>query len=113
MGEAKVEALLRSRMTRPALIGADAALAGLPLWRAVAGRDAIARSLCFKDFAAAFAFMTAVAGKAEELDHHPEWSNVYRRVEIVLTTHDAAQGQGGVTALDIELARFIDEAAAL
>lgn len=98
-------------MPRPALIGADAALAVLPLWSAVPDRDAIARSLRFKDFAAAFAFMTAAAGKAEELDHHPEWSNVYSRVEIVLTTHDTAQGKGGVTALDVELARFIDATA--
>lgn len=84
-----------------------AALASLPEWNLVAGRDAIRRSLRFADFNAAFAFMTKVALMAEKLDHHPEWSNVYNRVEIVLSTHDA----GGLTHKDIALARFIDEAA--
>lgn len=84
-----------------------AALAALPLWVAVEGRDAIRRSLTFADFNAAFGFMARVALAAERLDHHPEWSNVYNRVEIVLSTHDA----GGLTALDVELARFIDAAA--
>lgn len=93
-------------MPRPEIIGADAALAGLPLWSAAPGRDAIVRTLRFKDFTAAFAFMTRVAEKAEAMDHHPEWSNVYNRVDILLTTHDP----GGVTDLDVELARFIDRA---
>ncbi len=83
-------------------------LKSLPLWRASTGeRPAIERSLKFKDFNAAFGFMTRVALMADKMDHHPEWSNVYNRVEVLLTTHDA----GGVTALDIEMARFIDEAA--
>ncbi len=71
-------------------------------------RPAIERSLRFADFNAAFGFMTRVALMADKLDHHPEWSNVYNRVEVLLTTHDA----GGVTELDLTLARFIDEAAA-
>ncbi|CAN5436665.1 4a-hydroxytetrahydrobiopterin dehydratase [soil metagenome] len=83
-------------------------LAGLPQWSlANEVRPAIARTLIFKDFNAAFGFMTRVALMADKMDHHPEWSNVYNRVEVVLTTHDA----GGVTELDIKMARFIDEAA--
>ena len=85
------------------------AAAGLSGWRVDDGdRAAISRSLRFADFNAAFGFMARVALKAETMDHHPEWSNVYNRVEILLTTHDA----GGVTDKDIQLARFIDEAAA-
>jgi 4a-hydroxytetrahydrobiopterin dehydratase len=84
------------------------ALKGLPLWRAHEGdRPAIARSLVFADFNAAFGFMTRVALLADKVDHHPEWSNVYNRVEILLTTHDA----DGVTDRDVNMARFIDEAA--
>lgn len=71
-------------------------------------REAISRALRFKDFNTAFGFMTRVAIEADKRDHHPEWSNVYDRVEIVLTTHDA----GGVTEKDVALARFIDAAAA-
>ena len=85
------------------------ALKTLPLWRAQGGdRPAIARSLSFTDFNAAFGFMTRVALLADKIDHHPEWSNVYNRVEVLLTTHDA----GGVTEKDVRMARFIDEAAA-
>ena len=85
------------------------ACAGLNNWRVDDGdRPAIARSLRFGDFNAAFGFMARVALKAETMDHHPEWSNVYNRVEILLTTHDA----GGVTDRDVTLARFIDETAA-
>ena len=85
------------------------ALNGLPTWRrADDPRPAIARSLVFADFNAAFGFMTRVAIQADKADHHPEWSNVYNRVEVVLTTHDA----DGVTDRDLALARFIDEAAA-
>ncbi|MFO7482019.1 4a-hydroxytetrahydrobiopterin dehydratase [Oceanibaculum nanhaiense] len=82
----------------------DAALAELTGWRRVEGRPAIARSFKFTDFNQAFGFMTRIALMAEKLDHHPEWSNVYNRVEIVLTTHDA----GGVSERDLKLARFID-----
>ena len=88
-------------------IGAQAAIAQLTGWTATPGRDAIARTYKFADFNAAFAFMTRVALKADMMDHHPEWSNVYNKVEVVLTTHDA----NGVTAKDIELAKFMDKAA--
>jgi 4a-hydroxytetrahydrobiopterin dehydratase len=84
------------------------ALAGLPQWSLVEGREAITRVLRFRDFNAAFGFMTRVAMYAERHDHHPEWFNVYNRVEVTLATHDA----GGLTMRDIELARFIDAAAA-
>ncbi|MDP3802694.1 4a-hydroxytetrahydrobiopterin dehydratase [Brevundimonas sp.] len=85
------------------------ALKGLPLWRAHGGeRPAIERRLAFADFNAAFGFMTRVALLADKVDHHPEWSNVYNRVEVLLTTHDA----GGVTGKDVDMARFIDSAAA-
>jgi len=88
-------------------IGADAALAQLSGWTPVEGRDAIAKSYRFEDFKQAFAFMTRVALKAEQMDHHPEWFNVYNRVDVTLATHDA----DGVTALDVELATFCDAAA--
>lgn len=83
------------------------ALLGLPEWRECEGRDAIRRSFRFTDFATAFAFMTRVALAAERLNHHPEWSNVYDRVDIVLATHDC----GGLTERDIRLAHLIDAAA--
>ena len=89
----------------PSRIGAEQALVERPAWSLAPGRDAITRSLKFKDFNAAFGFMTQVALMAEKLDHHPEWSNVYNRVEILLTTHEA----GGVTERDLRLARFIYE----
>ena len=94
-------------MTKP-LEGAERAnaLGGLAGWKAVAGRDAISRDFTFADFNQAFGFMTRVALKAEKMDHHPEWFNVYNRVTVTLSTHDA----GGVTAKDVELARFIDAA---
>jgi 4a-hydroxytetrahydrobiopterin dehydratase len=85
-----------------------AALAALPQWSEVAGRDAIRRTFVFKDFNAAFGFMTRVALLAEKMDHHPEWFNVYNRVEVTLATHDC----GGVSARDVEMARFMDAAAA-
>lgn len=91
-------------MTRPNKIGAAAALSQLTGWQAVEGRDAISKSFRFKDFNAAFGFMTCVALEAEKRDHHPEWFNVYNRVEVVLTTHDA----DGVSALDVALAQFMD-----
>jgi 4a-hydroxytetrahydrobiopterin dehydratase len=80
------------------------ALAELSGWAEVEGRDAIARTFTFKDFNAAFGFMTRVALVAEKNDHHPEWRNVYRTVEVVLSTHDA----GGVTARDIALAKAMN-----
>ena len=83
------------------------ALAELQGWGVVDGRDAIAKAFKFKDFNAAFGFMTRVALMAEKMDHHPEWSNVYNRVDITLSTHDA----GGVTERDIRLAKFIDQVA--
>ena len=86
----------------------EQALKALPLWRAHPGdRPAITRKLVFTDFNAAFGFMTRVALHADKVDHHPEWSNVYNRVEVLLTTHDA----GGVTERDLDMARFIDAAA--
>jgi 4a-hydroxytetrahydrobiopterin dehydratase len=83
-------------------------LAQLNGWQAVDGRDAIRRKLKFADFNEAFGFMTRVAIKAQEMDHHPEWFNVYSTVEITLSTHDA----NGLTERDIKLARFIDQISA-
>jgi 4a-hydroxytetrahydrobiopterin dehydratase len=79
-------------------------LAQLHGWQAVAGRDAIHRQFRFGDFNEAFGFMTRVAIKAQEMNHHPEWFNVYQTVDITLSTHEA----DGVTERDIALARFID-----
>lgn len=81
-----------------------AALSELAGWTEVEGRDAIARTFTFKDFNAAFGFMARVALVAEKSDHHPEWRNVYRTVEVVLATHEA----GGVTARDIALAKAMN-----
>ncbi len=88
----------------PKLVDAEIELAlqGLPGWNR--DGDAIVRAYKFADFVHAFAFMTRVALLAEKADHHPEWSNVYNRVEVRLTTHDA----GGLTQRDIDLARAID-----
>jgi len=95
-------------LTRPQKIGAEAALAQRPLWTKAEGpRDAIARTYRFSDFSAAFGFMTRIAILAEKLDHHPEWFNVYNRVDVILTTHDA----DGVTELDVTLAGLMDTAA--
>jgi 4a-hydroxytetrahydrobiopterin dehydratase len=76
-------------------------------WGAVPGRDAIRKVLRFRDFVEAWGFMSRVALAAERLDHHPEWSNVYRTVDVTLSTHDA----GGLTELDLKLARKVDAAA--
>jgi len=81
-----------------------AALKDLPKWADVSGRDAIARKFEFRDFNAAFAFMTRVAMLAEKMDHHPEWFNVYNKVDVTLSTHDA----GGVTEKDIEMAKAME-----
>ncbi len=86
------------------MITPEDAVAELPAWQVVAGQPAIRRQFTFANFNAAFGFMTRVAILAEKADHHPEWSNVYNRVEITLTTHDA----GGVTAKDTALAAAID-----
>lgn len=83
------------------------ALSELTGWSEVDGRDAIQKTFQFKTFNQAFGFMSRCALKAEKMDHHPEWFNVYNRVEITLATHDA----GGVTALDAELAAFMNKAA--
>jgi len=92
-------------MARPAKLADDAmahALRGLPHWSLVHGK--LHRELRFQDFSEAFGFMARVALVAERMDHHPEWSNVWNRVVVDLTTHDA----GGVTELDLALARAID-----
>jgi 4a-hydroxytetrahydrobiopterin dehydratase len=96
----------------PAKIGAQAAIAKLKGWAALEnkngdGRDAISKSYKFADFNAAFGFMTRVALKADQMDHHPEWFNVYGKVDVTLSTHDA----GGVTEKDVALAAFMDEVA--
>ena len=84
-----------------------AALGKLANWSDVSGRDAITRKFIFKNFREAFAFMSKVAEVAEEMNHHPEWFNVYKTVEVTLSTHDA----GGVTELDLKLAEAIDKLA--
>lgn len=89
------------KLAGPARTGA---LAGILAWREAAGRDAIRRDFAFRDFSEAFGFMARVALAAERMDHHPEWSNIYNKVEIVLATHDC----GGVSERDIALARAID-----
>ena len=85
-----------------------AALAKLPEWKMAEDREAIHRQFKFPNFNAAFAFMTKVAMLAEKIDHHPEWSNVYNRVEVTLTTHDAK----GITVLDVKIAEFMNANAA-
>jgi 4a-hydroxytetrahydrobiopterin dehydratase len=83
----------------------SAALKKLGKWKSVAGRDAITRKFEFANFSEAFAFMTRVALLAEKMDHHPEWFNVYNKVEVTLSTHDA----GGVTQHDIDMAKAMDD----
>jgi 4a-hydroxytetrahydrobiopterin dehydratase len=83
------------------------ALARLNGWREVSGRDAITKKFVFKDFNEAFGFMSRTALVAEKLDHHPEWSNVYKTVDVTLSTHDA----GGLTELDTKLAEAMDKLA--
>jgi 4a-hydroxytetrahydrobiopterin dehydratase len=98
------EALMRKRLTGDEV---RQGLAGLPGWTLVHGREAITRRLTFADFSAAFGFMSRVALAAEKLDHHPEWTNVWNRVDITLATHDA----GGLTELDMKLAAIINRLA--
>lgn len=94
-------------MSRPR-IGAAVAIAQLNGWAVDPNhKDAIAKTFKFADFNQAFGFMTRVALMADKLDHHPEWFNVYNRVEVLLTTHDA----DGVTDLDVTLAKFMDSVA--
>jgi 4a-hydroxytetrahydrobiopterin dehydratase len=83
------------------------ALERLKGWSEVSGRDAISKKFVFTDFNQAFGFMTRAALVAEKLDHHPEWFNVYKTVEVTLSTHDA----GGVTELDVKLAETMDKLA--
>ena len=92
---------MREKLTGEARKSALAKLAG---WSEVEGRDAISKKFVFKNFNEAFGFMSRAALMAEKLDHHPEWSNVYKTVEVTLSTHDA----GGITELDIKLAEAMN-----
>jgi len=83
------------------------AIGGLDGWAEVESRDAIAKTFTFDDFNAAFGFMSRVALLAERMDHHPEWFNVYNKVEVTMSSHDA----GGVTERDVRMAKFMDELA--
>jgi 4a-hydroxytetrahydrobiopterin dehydratase len=83
------------------------AMTRLSGWSEVSGRDAITKKFVFKDFNQAFGFMTRAALVAEKMDHHPEWFNVYKTVEVTLSTHDA----GGLTDLDVKLAEAMDKIA--
>jgi 4a-hydroxytetrahydrobiopterin dehydratase len=94
-------------MIRPSRIGAQAAVERLSGWATAPDRDAVTKTFKFDDFSAAFGWMTRVALAAEKLDHHPEWFNVYDRVDVTLATHDA----DGVTELDVELAKIMDAVA--
>lgn len=85
-------------------IGAQKAVSELSGWDVVEGRDAIRKTFRFGDFNEAFGFMSRIALKADQMDHHPEWFNVYNKVDVLLSTHDA----DGVTTLDLDLARFMD-----
>jgi 4a-hydroxytetrahydrobiopterin dehydratase len=88
------------------ILSPDAAVAQLDGWTVDPARPALARSFHFRDFAEAFGFMSEIAVLAEKMDHHPEWFNVYNRVDVILTTHDA----GGVTQRDVDLAMAMDNA---
>ena len=90
--------MAREKLEREAI---DEALAGLDGWTLADGGASIHRTFTFRNFSEAFAFMTRAALAAEKMDHHPDWSNVYKTVNVTLNTHDA----GGLTALDFELAR--------
>ena len=100
-----MEAIMAERLSAEAR---KSALKGLTGWAETTGREAIARTFVFRDFNEAFGFMCRAALVAEKKDHHPEWRNVYKTVEVVLATHDA----GGVTALDVELATAMNAIAA-
>src|SRR5690554_2607928 len=94
-------------MKSSSVLGASTAVEQVPGWGVEEGRDAIRREFTFKSFNEAFGFMTRVALKAEKMNHHPEWCNVYNRVTVVLTSHD----DQGVTERDVTLARFMNELA--
>jgi 4a-hydroxytetrahydrobiopterin dehydratase len=96
-----MEAVMAERLSAEAR---KSALQGIPGWSEVSGREAIARTFTFKDFNEAFGFMSRAALVAEKSDHHPEWRNVYRTVEVLLSTHDA----DGVTQRDIDLAKAMN-----
>jgi len=96
-----MEAVMAERLSAEAR---KSALQGIPGWTEVSGRKAIARTFTFRDFNEAFGFMSRAALVAEKNDHHPEWRNVYRTVEVLLSTHDA----GGVTQRDIDLAKAMN-----
>jgi len=83
------------------------ALSQLPGWAMVKNRDALHKTFVFEDFNAAFGFMTRVALEAERINHHPEWTNIYRTVNVILSTHEVE----GITSLDVDLARFMDVSA--
>jgi len=100
-GGLKREAIMAERLSAEAR---KSALAELPGWSETPGREAIARTFTFRDFNEAFGFMSRAALVAEKNDHHPEWKNVYKTVDVVLATHDA----GGVTRLDIDLAKAMN-----
>lgn len=95
---------MAAKLTQQARVDALARLSG---WHEASGRDAIAKTFVFADFNAAFGFMARAALVAEKMDHHPEWFNVYKTVQVTLSTHDA----GGVTALDVALAEAMDRLA--
>ena len=95
---------MAQKLTGPARKDALGTLKG---WSEVPGRDAITKTFVFKDFNQAFGFMARAALIAEKMDHHPEWSNVYKTVEVTLSTHDA----GGLTELDVKLATEMDRLA--
>ena len=99
--DGETEAVMVERLSAEARKSALRELSG---WIEVQGRDAIARTFTFEDFNQAFGFMTRVALVAEKNDHHPEWRNVYKTVDVVLATHDA----GGVTSRDVELAKAMN-----
>jgi 4a-hydroxytetrahydrobiopterin dehydratase len=96
-----MEAIMAERLSAEAR---KQALGSLPGWTEIAGREAIGKTFTFKDFNEAFGFMARAALAAEKMDHHPEWKNVYKTVEVTLSTHDA----GSVTALDIDLAKTMN-----
>ena len=102
-------ALLHRTFSKLSGAALTTALQAVPTWKLDEARPAITKAFAFEDFGAAWRFMGLVAGEADKKDHHPEWFNVYNRVEVTLTTHDA----GGITAKDLSLAAFMDKAEAL